>query len=1325
VRFLNNNQIYTYCGIVLVAINPYEQLSIYGNEMIKMYNGQDVQNMDPHIFAVSEDAFQKMIQYDQNQSIIVSGESGAGKTVSAKYTMRYFANVGGSSEETQVEKKVLASNPIMEAFGNAKTTRNDNSSRFGKFIQIDFNRKHHIVGANMKTYLLEKSRVVFQSDNERNYHIFYQLCSQSNNKEYNHLKLAQATQFFYTNQGQAEIIDHINDSQVFKETLDAFKMLEINKKDQMSIFSLLSSIMHLGNVKIIHECVNESSCVARNDESIKDMCELLQIDERSLSTWICNKRIRTVNEQVVTPLTLQQAIFSRDALAKHIYSHLFNWIVKQINKCLKSPVKTHSFIGVLDIYGFETFEVNSFEQFCINYANEKLQQQFCQHVFKLEQEEYMREQIKWSFIEFYDNQPCIELIEGKLGILDLLDEECKMPRGTDDTWCQKLYGKHLKNETDNTNAAPKSSSVHFSKPRMSSKAFIIHHFAENVEYQVNGFLEKNRDTVLEEQLKVLGTSSIEFVSQLFSEPSDEEINNSQRLSMNSSSNSKQNSLSLRRKTVGSQFRESLNHLMQALNSTTPHYVRCIKPNDNKEAFKFESKRAVEQLRACGVLETVRISAAGYPSRWTYQEFFFRYRMLVNSNEINRSKLKETCETILQSLIKEKTKYQFGKTKIFFQAGQVAYLEKLRTEKLKASGIIIQKHIRGWLAYSKYNKMKKSALLIQTYTRSLLARRLVQFKRETRSAILIQSKWRSYIERKKFLIIRDRMIKLQAICRRYLARENKRMILSNIKATIIQAHVRGWLQRRRYQRIMKGIVMFQAHVRRRQARRIFKTLKTEARSVEHQRKLNKGLENKIISLQQSIQKVTKERDSIKDKIAEIEPLKAQLQVFRQNSNTVKETANKLAELTREMKELKDNYDTVCKERDELLKNKTNLQKNQKETESKMKKQSEEQANQLADAIQLNQQLQQQIDDYKLQMTDIENDRKNHQKLVQDYNKLEQRFDKARNDILNYSKTAQQQQHQKGSPSELESLVEDLQLDQYDNDNQSERSSVVSNYSSGIGTIKINGNHSNFNGKNGNELDVSLLNKLYRRIALLESQNKFYNSKKSDHDDNNNMNNNNLLRNSPTIIIEKLQQENDYEMIRAQELEMENYKLREELDRFRDLIADNQVGIDGTPVTRELMIQFDTMSEEVQKRREECIQLKSMLINRHRERTIGGSSSIHDRQMVNSTLINDLDNIDMDLDTINTNGNELEIGYNAQKITNRMLENQMLEMKKRFDAEKAADQKQIEALIEENDKQHDLLMQNLLPEALAEATLKNEMFKLAEQNFVINFKHLFSS
>ncbi|KAG7242516.1 hypothetical protein INR49_020229 [Caranx melampygus] len=487
VRFIDSKLIYTYCGIVLVAINPYETLPIYGTDIINAYSGQNMGDMDPHIFAVAEEAYKQMARDERNQSIIVSGESGAGKTVSAKYAMRYFATVSGSASEANVEEKVLASNPIMEAIGNAKTTRNDNSSRFGKYIEIGFDTRYRIIGANMRTYLLEKSRVVFQADEERNYHIFYQLCASSHLPEFKNLRLGSANDFLYTRQGRSPVIDGVDDTKELCTTRNAFTLLGINETYQMGLFQVLAAILHLGNVEI-KDRDSDSSLIPPNNRHLTAFCDLVGVTYQDMSQWLCHRKLKTATETYIKPLPRLQATNARDALSKHIYAKLFNWIVEHVNKALITNVKQHSFIGVLDIYGFETFEINSFEQFCINYANEKLQQQFNMHVFKLEQEEYMKEQIPWTLIDFYDNQPCINLIEAKMGILDLLDEECKMPKGSDDSWAQKLYNTHLK-----------TCSL-FEKPRMSNRAFIIQHFADKVEYQCEGFLEKNKDTVNEEQI---------------------------------------------------------------------------------------------------------------------------------------------------------------------------------------------------------------------------------------------------------------------------------------------------------------------------------------------------------------------------------------------------------------------------------------------------------------------------------------------------------------------------------------------------------------------------------------------------------------------------------------------------------------------------------------------------------------------------------------------------------------------------------------------------------------------------------------------------------
>uniref|UniRef100_A0A673JKY2 Methyl-CpG binding domain protein 3b n=1 Tax=Sinocyclocheilus rhinocerous TaxID=307959 RepID=A0A673JKY2_9TELE len=512
VRFLDYSSIYTYCGIVLVALNPYEQLPIYGEEVIDAYSGQDMADMEPHIFSVAEETYRTMIRsIEKNQSIIISGESGSGKTVSAKFTMRYFAVVGGAAQQTSVEEKVLASNPIMEAIGNAKTTRNDNSSRFGKYIEIGFGCKGDIIGANMRTYLLEKSRVVFQAAQERNYHIFYQLCASRDLPELRTLKLDSAENFHYTNQGQDVHIFGTDDVVELERTRNAFTILGVQPDQQMEIFHILAAILHLGNVNIQASGRGGDRSyidVQANDRSLAIFAKLLGVEGAQMAQWLCHRRLAVGGEMLVKPMTGQQANEARDALAKHVYEQLFTWTVQRLNSSLRTHrEQPKSFIGVLDIYGFETFDRNSFEQFCINYANEKLQQQFNRYVFQLEQEEYLREELPWNRIEFSDNQPCIALIEGQLGLLDLLDEECRMPKGSNENWARKLYDQHLNH------------SPHFLKPRMSNSAFIVVHFADMVQYECDGFLDKNRDTVFEEPINILRASQSELVAELFQKES--------------------------------------------------------------------------------------------------------------------------------------------------------------------------------------------------------------------------------------------------------------------------------------------------------------------------------------------------------------------------------------------------------------------------------------------------------------------------------------------------------------------------------------------------------------------------------------------------------------------------------------------------------------------------------------------------------------------------------------------------------------------------------------------------------------------------------------
>ncbi|XP_061093823.1 unconventional myosin-Vb [Conger conger] len=986
VRFLDYSSIYTYCGIVLVALNPYEQLPIYGEEVIDAYSGQDMADMEPHIFSVAEEAYRTMIREQKNQSIIISGESGSGKTVSAKFTMRYFAVVGGAAQQTCVEERVLASNPIMEAIGNAKTTRNDNSSRFGKYIEIGFGRHGDIIGANMRTYLLEKSRVVFQAPEERNYHIFYQLCAGRDLPEMRILKLDAAEQFRYTNQGRETRIPGTDDTADLERTRHALTVLGVGADQQMELFRILAAVLHLGNVSIqASGRGGDRSFIDAEDRALAVFCRLLGVERGQMAHWLCHRRLAVGAEVLVKPVSGQQAAEARDALAKSVYGQLFAWVVRRLNTALRAQrERPRSFIGVLDIYGFETFDRNSFEQFCINYANEKLQQQFNLHVFQLEQEEYEREGLPWSRIEFSDNQPCIALIEGALGLLDLLDEECRMPKGSDESWARKLYDQHQNH----------SPNPHFSKPRMSNTGFIIRHFADMVQYECDGFLDKNRDTVFEEPINILRASQSELVAELFQqEPAGGAL--SQASVPNGSLRSGKRAHREHKLTVGFQFRQSLQLLMETLNSTTPHYVRCIKPNDLKQPFLFDPKRAVQQLRACGVLETIRISAAGYPSRWTYTEFFNRYRVLLRGS-CDPEELEASCQRALTALIADPEQYCLGRTKVFFRAGQVALLEKLRAERLWWAGAVVQSWVRGWLARVWYRRLRRAALTLQRYTRGGLARRAAHALRCTRAALVIQKTCRMLAVRQMYLLIRQATVTIQAFTRGTLARRAYRQVLWERAAVVLQAWVRGWRARRAYGRVRAAVVLMQSCARRRAARRELQKLRVEARSVERYRELNKGMEVKLIQLQLRADQQGRESSSLRELLQSereahaVELFRLKGALLRVQEQVKEQTASTLKE--REEEESRRAEERAAEEIKQLMQEVQALQAEKNSVEEEMKA--------------LNKQLleQERVQEERVTQTvarasehlqeELEEERRRYQGLLKEFTRLEQRYDNLR-------------------------------------------------------------------------------------------------------------------------------------------------------------------------------------------------------------------------------------------------------------------------------------------------------------------------------------------
>ena len=864
-----------------------------------------------------------MLRDNKNQTIVVSGESGAGKTVSAKYIMRYFATrespdqpgkraKGIADAMSETEEQILATNPVMEAFGNAKTTRNDNSSRFGKYIEILFDKKTEIVGARIRTYLLERSRLVFQPLKERNYHIFYQLVAGATDAERQDWGLLPVEHFDYLNQGGAPVIEGVDDKADFDATRQSLTTIGVSQSRQAEIFALLSALLHLGNVKIT--ATRTDSVLSPTEPSLKKACHILGVDTSEFAKWTVKKQLITRGERIMSNLTQQQALVVRDSVAKFIYSGLFDWLVENINAGLATEEvssRATSFIGVLDIYGFEHFAKNSFEQFCINYANEKLQQEFNQHVFKLEQEEYLREEIDWTFIDFSDNQPCIDLIEAKLGVLALLDEESRLPMGSDEQFVTKLHHNF---------AADKNK--YYRKPRFGKSAFTVCHYAIDVTYESDGFIEKNRDTVPDEHMEVLRLSSNGFLGEVLEAASvirEKDSATAANAKAMATPGRRVGVAATRKPTLGGIFKLSLIELMNTINSTEVHYIRCIKPNEGKESWKFEGPMVLSQLRACGVLETVRISCAGYPTRWTYEEFALRYYMLVPSQSWT-SAIRDMSDAILTKALRQGSnrgldKYQLGLTKIFFRAGMLAFLENLRTTKLNECAIMIQKNLRCKYYRRKYLEARASILHLQARVRGSQARRRAEGVRQNKAATTIQKVWRGHKDKKRFNEIRDNIIKLQGVTNGYLCRRKLTEVRIGNAAVMIQRAWRARRQMRSWRQYRKKIVIIQSLWRGKKARRSYKTIREEARDLKQ---ISYKLENKVVELTQSLGALKRENKAL---IAQVEGYENQVKSWKTRHNTLESrskelqaeanqagiTAARLGAMEAEMRNLQHNHD----------------------------------------------------------------------------------------------------------------------------------------------------------------------------------------------------------------------------------------------------------------------------------------------------------------------------------------------------------------------------------------------------------------------------------
>ncbi|KAI8051501.1 Myh11 protein [Syncephalis plumigaleata] len=694
-RYLSN-LIYTYSGLFLVAVNPYHRLPIYSDSVVASYKNRKRNEMPPHVFAISDAAYHDMLQDRENQSILITGESGAGKTENTKKVIQYLTSIASERSTAHagngLEQQILQANPILEAFGNAQSIRNNNSSRFGKFIRIEFNTAGQIAGANIERYLLEKSRVTHQTPKERNFHIFYQLLKTTDASIKDPLLLDGTVDDYAYVKNSRKIIDGVDDTEEFKNVLKSMEVMGFTREEQHDLFRVVAAILHLGNLSVTGNATDQAQM---NDTSVAErVCHVLGIPVSEFVRGLLRPKIKAGRDWVTQARNVSQVNFSIEALARALYERMFGQLVERNNIAMDRPTGKSTFIGVLDIAGFEIFETNSFEQLNINYTNEKLQQFFNHHMFVLEQEEYKREGIEWKFIDFgLDLQPTINLIEkaNPIGILSCLDEECVMPQASDKTFTEKLHAI-WKDKTG------------LYEPLRFKDGFVLKHYASKVEYNTVGWLDKNKDPLNDNITRLLAKSTERYVASLFTDYLEETIDWSTK------NRAKKGVF----RTVGQKYKEQLSSLMQQLYATQPHFVRCILPNEEKKPARINVPLVLDQLRCNGVLEGIRICRAGFPNRLVFAEFRQRYEILA-PGVIQRGFMdgKRAAQKLLEAMQLDPSHYRIGTSKVFFRAGVLAELEEIRDIKLSSIIGNFQALCRGYLARRKHLRKKNQLLAIQT------------------------------------------------------------------------------------------------------------------------------------------------------------------------------------------------------------------------------------------------------------------------------------------------------------------------------------------------------------------------------------------------------------------------------------------------------------------------------------------------------------------------------------------------------------------------------------------------------------------------------------
>ncbi|XP_039950842.1 myosin heavy chain, muscle isoform X23 [Bactrocera tryoni] len=706
-----NKLIYTYSGLFCVAINPYKRYPVYTNRCAKMYRGKRRNEVPPHIFAISDGAYVDMLTNHVNQSMLITGESGAGKTENTKKVIAYFATVGASTKKDESQKnkgsledQVVQTNPVLEAFGNAKTVRNDNSSRFGKFIRIHFGPSGKLAGADIETYLLEKARVISQQSLERSYHIFYQIMSGSVPGVKDVCLLTNNIYDYHiVSQGKVTVAS-IDDNEEFQLTDQAFDILGFTAQEKQDVYKITAAVMHMGGMKF-KQRGREEQAEQDGEEEGGRVAKLFGCDTAELYKNLLKPRIKVGNEFVTQGRNVQQVTNSIGALCKGVFDRLFKWLVKKCNETLDTQQKRQHFIGVLDIAGFEIFDYNGFEQLCINFTNEKLQQFFNHHMFVLEQEEYKREGIDWAFIDFgMDLLACIELIEKPMGILSILEEESMFPKATDQTFADKLVNTHLGKSAPFQKPKPP-------KPGQQAAHFAIGHYAGVVAYNITGWLEKNKDPLNDTVVDQFKKSQNKLLVEIFADHPGQ------------SGGAEQSKGGRGKKgggfaTVSSAYREQLNSLMTTLRSTQPHFVRCIIPNEMKQPGVVDAHLVMHQLTCNGVLEGIRICRKGFPNRMVYSDFKMRYQILNPRGIKDLEDPKKASKILIESTELDEDQYRLGNTKVFFRAGVLGQMEEFRDERLGKIMSWMQGWARGYLARRNFKKLQEQRLALKVVQRNL-------------------------------------------------------------------------------------------------------------------------------------------------------------------------------------------------------------------------------------------------------------------------------------------------------------------------------------------------------------------------------------------------------------------------------------------------------------------------------------------------------------------------------------------------------------------------------------------------------------------------------